>query len=387
MMAVPAIRKTLVPLLAALAVALSAGSAAALSGGDAARAAALAAGYLIKSQHDDGFFDYQFDFLRNRYSTKDNIVRQTGAGAVLAEYYLATGDRRVAPALVAALEGFAAKSILVGDGKVVARGGTLRSARSGATALALLTELRYFQATGDNRFAAIRHLWRDGLLAVRMPGGGFREYPGADKELTFFNGEIWLALAEYHRMFPEDAAVAEVLPDLDKLFMARYGAEEKSGFFLWGLQAAEVRHASGAGAALHHYAVEKVRFYLDKRRPKFRETAMHCASMEGLMAVWTTLLADDPANAAYGDLTERLGRRIKREMAKHVTFQIQPGQTRIAYDDGVYVHSDRLPEFAGAFLNGRYEIKARVDFTWHCLSSLVKYGLVVNAEGYRPRTD
>ena len=380
-------RKTGLPVLAALAVILSAGPAAALDGDDTARAAALTAGYLVKAQNDDGFFDYEFDFLRNRYSSKDNIVRQTGAGAVLAEYYLATGDTRVAPTLVAALESFAKNSILVGDGKMVGRGGLLRNARSGATALALLTELRYFQRSGDNRFEAIRHLWRDGLLAVRGPDGGFLEYPRADKELSFFNGEIWLALAEYHREFPDDAAVAQVLPELDALFMARYGAEEKGGFFLWGLQAAEVRYASGAGAALHHYAVEKVRFYLDKRRPRFRKNAMHCASMEGLVAVWAALLADDPANAGYGELTERLGRRVKQEMEKHVTFQIQPGQTEIHLDDGIYLHSDRLPEFAGAFLNGRYDFETRVDFTWHCLSSLVKYGRAINATGFRSQTN
>lgn len=157
-------------------------------------------------------------------------------------------------------------------------------------------------------------------------------------------------------------------------------------YFLWGVQAAETRYASGAGEALHHYAVEKIRFYLDKRRPKMRKSAMHCASNEGLLAVLEALQSDDPANAEYGPLKERLSRRVEQEMEKHLTFQIPHGQKKISYGKGVYLYSDRLPKFAGAFLNGRYEIKTRLDFTWHCLSTLVKYSRVLNADEHESLT-
>ena len=183
-------------------------------------------------------------------------------------------------------------------------------------------------------------------------------------------------------MVAKPLTIVQMLPELDEIFMARYGTDEKGGFFLWGVQAAPIRYASGAGEALYRYAVEKVRFYLDKRRPRFRKNAMHCASMEGLMAVLMALQSDDPINEEYGALKEKLSRRAEQEMEKHLTFQIQPGQKKIYYGEDVYLYSERLPNFAGAFLNGRDDTETRVDFTWHCLSSFVKYGRIINADGF-----
>ena len=364
---------------------LDAGPVQALDRDEVRRASELTAGYLMKSQEEDGLFTYAFDFAKDRPSSKNNVVRQAGAGAVLAEYYVATGDRRVEPALIAAIEGFAAKSIPYGQGKVMTLNGARRGARIGGTALALLTELRYHEGSGDNRFESQRRDWLNGLLAVRVPGGGFWKYPEAREELSFFNGEAWLALAHYHRMFPDDEEVRRTLSEIDEIFMKRYGAEEKGGFFLWGLQAAATRYASGAGEALHRYALEKVRFYLDERRPKFRKNSMHCASMEGLVAVLLALQSDDPINAEYRALEGRLRDRVEREMAKHLTFQIQPGQKKIHHREGVYLYAERLSKFAGAFLTSRTSNKTRVDFTWHCLSSLVKYGRVLEADGNTPK--
>ena len=109
------------------------------------QAAELTARYLMKSQKLNGLFEYEFDFARSKYSSDDNVVRQAGAGAVLAEYYLATGDQRVEATLIAAIEGYAAKSIAFGEGKVLTLNKRFRGARLGGTALALLTELRYHE--------------------------------------------------------------------------------------------------------------------------------------------------------------------------------------------------------------------------------------------------
>ena len=53
----------------------------------------------------------------------------------------------------------------------------------GATALALLGEINYFDRTRDNLFADVRQPWLRILLALQLPSGGFARYPGADAEL------------------------------------------------------------------------------------------------------------------------------------------------------------------------------------------------------------
>ena len=91
---------------------------------EVSRAMQLAATYFVNAQRADGLFHYEFDFFDDEYSEKDNIVRQAGVGAVLAEYYQLTGDANVVPTLRAALDGFVKRSLEYRDGRLVA--GTLR---------------------------------------------------------------------------------------------------------------------------------------------------------------------------------------------------------------------------------------------------------------------
>lgn len=85
--------------------------------------------------------------------------------------------------------------------------GRYSGAWAGATALALLAELAYSQASGDDRFADLRSAWLEGLLALRIPGGGFRELPTSIAAADYLNGEAWLALAVYADMHPNEENV------------------------------------------------------------------------------------------------------------------------------------------------------------------------------------
>src|ERR1700730_2033268 len=143
--------------------------------------------YLLASQLPSGLFRYDFDFLADRSGEGDDIVRQAGAGYILAEYYLHVRDRRVRLAIEATLKTLAGLSLPIGknsmqsaleqarllslpigryklqagldrmgllyqprgDSKVISPDGKYTRAYAGATAVALLAELQYYQATTD----------------------------------------------------------------------------------------------------------------------------------------------------------------------------------------------------------------------------------------------
>ena len=72
-------------------------------------------------------------------------------------------------------------------------------------------------------------------------------------------------------------------------------------------------------------------------------------------------------------LRSRVVKRAAAEMEKNIRFQIVPGQDQVMLGDERYLYSEEISKFAGAFLNGLYRPKTRIDFTQHCLSAMVKH--------------
>jgi hypothetical protein len=200
--------------------------------------AALAAEFILQMQLPSGFFEYEYDFLRGSFTSDNNIVRQAGAAAVLAEYASFSGDAAVAESAGAAVGALSAVSVSYGYGAVVSMTGLREDAATGATALSLLAELHFFQATGDSRFENSRGRWLRALEQLQLPNGGFARAPDNALESAYYNGEAWLALAQYSRMFPGDRMVAAILGKADSYLIARYGAEADPRFVHWGLMAA-----------------------------------------------------------------------------------------------------------------------------------------------------
>ena len=92
-----------------------------------------------------------------------------------------------------------------------------------------------------------------------------------------------------------------------------------------------------------------------------------CTAIEGLASA-----ANGLANPE-APLSKQLATRLPNEMAKNLELQVLPGQISIHLGAERYLVNSRLPDFAGAFLNGRARPKRRIDFTQHCLSALLKY--------------
>jgi len=367
----------------------------------------LAVDYLLASQLPSGFFRYDLDFLADRPAEGDDIVRQVGAGYILAEYYLHARDRRVRLAVEATLKAAGARSLPIGkswmqsaversgllalpvgryklraalermhllyvprgDGKVVSPDGRYQSALLGATAVGVLAELQYYEATADNRFGDLRSAWVNGLMSLWIPGRGFRLAPHLIDEVPVFDGEAWFALAYYQDRFPRDEKVASLLRSLEPYLMERYAWEFSTDFYQWGTMAAAKRLKTTGEARYAAFVRQQAQAYLAVPRHEEWRGYNSCAEVEGLVTA-TRVLRE--SKGEDGSLRERVRLRVREEMDKNRALQIPPNATRLAFAEGVYLSSPRLRQFAGAFLGGRYQAATRIDDTLHCVSALTK---------------
>ena len=367
----------------------------------------LAVEYLLASQAPSGLFLYDFDFLAGRSVGGDNVVRQAGTAYILAEYYLRVRDPRVRLAIEAILRKLDELSLPIGksalqsalermrllslplgryklrasldrlgllyrprgDGKAISLDGQYLTAPTGATALALLAELQYQQATGDARFARLRSGWLNGLVGLRIPGRGFRISPGLIDDTPFYDGEAWLALAYYNELFPRDESVATLLESLDTYLMARYANDVNTGFYQWGTMAAARRLKTTSDRKFVSFIRAQAQVYLGAPRRDQWRGSNTCSDIEGLATAAAVLRADGTTDGA---LLKRVEARLNEEMETIRQLQIPPGASRMDFGDGTYLVSPKLRDFPGAFLEGRFRPYTRVDATAHCVSAMVK---------------
>ena len=359
---------------------------------------------LQRVQDSSGLLVYDFDFATGAPSGQNDPVRQAGVIAFLAEYLVASADASVKPTLVRALERFDALSLPigksrlqsvveasgllfvprgrhklaavldrlgllyqpVGDGAVLGLERDYAQMSAGATALALLAELQYADASGDGRFAAARERWRRGLAALYVAGLGFRVMPTKIHVSPFADGEGWLALAYYERRRPGDPTVRSILTSVEDSLIRQYGATFSIAFYQWGTMAAAVRWDTTRdprfAAFIEQQTLSAMKWLSE---PRAHNT---CATVEGLATAARVLRAAGRPN----DLLNAIDQHITTEMRKNYEFQIPPNSGRVDVGNGTSVASQRLEEFAGAFFHERHRPYTRIDFTGHCLSAMVK---------------
>ena len=331
--------------------------------------AKLAAGHMAASETPTGSFVYEHDFAAGGAGDGDNMVRQAGAGFALAQHLAHTADLSHASRVRRALEFYERQSLAFGMGQLVASDRDLASATPGATALVLLTELFYFEATGDGRFAVLREAWLRGLEALWLPQGGFARAPGIEESSPYYDGEAWLALAHYHRLVAADPVAAALLEKADRYALSRYSQSPDLGFMHWGLMAAAIRHQTTGDHSFLAYSAELAEFQIDELSPHVFSDTNACYMVEGLAAA----AGEIEGVPAYAGLLRRIAARIEAELSKSLHLQILPGQTEIHLGPGRFLYDEALYEQAGAFLNGRHALRSRIDFTQHCLSALMRY--------------
>jgi hypothetical protein len=262
-----------------------------------------------------------------------------------------------------------------GNGRLLSYESGYPTAWTGSTALALATELEYFGATGDDRFAELRSSWLKGLQTLHVLGRGFREYPGSIEEAAYVNGETWLALATYAALFPADERVRVLLSQFDGYLLEKYSAEPDRRFYSWGTMAAARRLATTSDSKFAVFIAAQASHFVDHEFPTATSPENSCAIVEGLAAAATVLAKHDEHRA----LLERLMTRINREMTKNRALQIPTGMIQLDFPGGTF-RSTRLAEYAGAYLSAGGNLYSRIDVTAHCLSALMEMQSIA-AEG------
>jgi len=373
-----------------------------------------AAQQLLRAQMPSGQFDFEYDFLLggNRPATRvgigklEVITREAGTAYGLSSYLLHDDNEQVRRALAAILLNLEKLSLPIakapgqemlegmgllrlpfgryklhgtlhwlgllyrpnGDGRLVSYDRSFETAWGGATALSLLTELQFYEASHDHRFENLRQAWLRGLL-VLYDGAGFRNLPDTIDENALSNGEIWLALATYARLFPDDREVAGVVSRVDDFMLGTYGAKFNHDIYSWAMKAAAERFRATGDAKFARFIQAQTRLRLAETRPASEAADNSCAEVEGLVAalrVLTTSKFEDKA------LVPRLRQVVAAEMIKNNALQIQSGQDRIDLGHGAYLSSPVIAQHAGAFLAGAHQPYLRIDFTEHCICALLE---------------
>ena len=362
------------------------------------------------SSQKDGLFPYGFDFLADsalepHRMSAPNMLRQALATFALANYYEYTKDPQLREPIARALSAFGERSLPLGkstaqralenarifsfpverwrlqtalerigllylrtgEGKVLSPDKNYSNALAGTVSLALLTELVYSRASGDDHFAALRKAWLEGLLALRIPGGGFRQDPTMIDDSDYDNGEGWLALAVYNDAHPDDARTSATVADLDEVLIRRHTDNPSPYFFHWGAMAAAQRYRTTHDPRFLTYLRGQGADFVERLHRRFLEDKNNCAPMEGFAAILATLheAGDDTATV------QEVHAWLAKEMAKLPKLQIRPGQQGLALAGDAYLRAPRMVDFAGSFLAGLYEPLTRVDAGGHCLSAMV----------------
>ncbi len=393
-----------VPVRAGLGALVVAGLCAVDALADDAEVLRRAVDYTIAAQQPDGSFRYDFDFLAGEPTGSDNIVRQAGTLFALGEALLETDDRRLVPVMRAGLDRLASLSLPIGagttqsalaslglfsvdsrrlaraldrwgllyrpqgSGQLVSGDGSYRGAPAGATSLALIAELSYARATGDDRYRDQREAWVRGLLALHVPGEGIRRSPVTLKQGPYEDGEGWLALAVYHEHDPANEEVARALGELEEHSIATYGGAPDRNFYHWGAIASAARFAETADPRLADFAAAQAGWILGERPPSATEHFGSCSFVEGLSSAYAVVAA---AGGRDG-LADRLRERVALELERNRALQIQPGTERLELGGGAVLDAPTLAGQAGAFRAGTYRAFTRIDLTQHCISAFLK---------------
>jgi UDP-N-acetylmuramoyl-tripeptide--D-alanyl-D-alanine ligase len=340
------------------------------------RRAEAAARYLVATETAEGRFFYEFDFLRSHFTPDDNIVRQAGAGFILNQFYFLSGKPGFAEPAARTIAYYEAESIAVGDGLLPSEDGTLAGGRAGAAALALLAELFHSRAIGSDFRPDLREAWFRGLAAQQLPDGGIAQVPGETTADSYATGETWLALAHYIDFVPDAAGLAAVLERLEAGVMAKYLATPDRMFAHWGMMAAAKRLATTGEDRYRDFLEQFADNYVETLMPSAASGTNTCAALEGVIAA-------APALERHGvrELSAKLRARIETDLPHNLSLQLVGDSTRLEFGPGQYYEDAKLKNLAGAFRNGAYVLRSRVDSTQHCLSALLLYRQLMEGTG------
>jgi len=143
----------------------------------------LAGEWLVKNQHEDGRFNYEYYPSQDRYSLGYNIIRHASTTYSLAKLYR---DTRLTEFMECTLKGikYLQKHLRISPfGKYVDDG--FYPIHLGSTALAILAMIEYEEVTNDTSFVDDINEMGEFLKAQQNPDGSLNCYYYSDKNVSY----------------------------------------------------------------------------------------------------------------------------------------------------------------------------------------------------------
>lgn len=357
----------------------------------------LSANYLLNQQNENGFFNYEYDFISGTNTPWDNIIHQTKTTYVLTQYYAflkkenihSIHTKQILSAIRTSLDSIKKNSLQISN-----QGGKLFSfyyrknntpdlniedtdqfreerinAEIKATAFALLAELTYWETTNLNDYEDIRLSWLKALLY----------YAQSTENLDDTSPVVWQALATYHTLLPENKDIQDMVEKYTNLFLNRKFNLERTEDLLAILKAIQQDPLYQIKPEISKILTNYISNFLEKTQHD--STTNSCDLSVSLIEMnnvlkYSTLPNQDRLNRA-------ILARAQMEFYNALKFVILPEQKWITLGPGRTLNSTDFKRHTGAVLEGTFSPKTNLYLS----STFIEAGLNFTKEDLQEYRD
>lgn len=357
----------------------------------------LSAYYVLNQQNDDGFFNYEYDFISGTNTPWDNIIHQTKTTYTLTQYYAflkkenvhSSYAKQILSAIRTSLDSIKKNSLYISS-----QGGKLFSfyyrknntpnlniedtdifrqerinAEIKATAFALLAELMYWETTNLNDYEDIRLAWLKALLY----------YAKSSEELDDSSPLVWQALATYHTLLPENKEVRLMVEKYTNSFLNKKFSLEKTDDLLAILKAIQQDPLYQIKPEISKILTNYVSNFLEKTQHD--STTNSCDLSAMLIEMGNVLKYSSLPN--QDRLSRAIYARAQMEYYNSLKFIILPEQKWITLGPGRTLNSTDFKRHTGAVLEGTFSPKTNLYLS----STFIEAGLNFTKEDLQEYRD
>jgi hypothetical protein len=335
--------------------------------------------YLLKHQHTDGIFDYNYDARTNKTDWDYNLLRHAGTCYSLLELYQATGDIRFLESARIGIHALLRYASVPLDEHKHIDFETIVSERTeaklGGAALAVLALAQYQLITHDSTWLPCARKLANFLLFQQKETGEFvsKYYYGIKEsepfESLYYPGESILALIRLYRVDPDPEWLLTAMRGADWLILTRDAGkkirdlphdhwllialnelEQITGKRLYTQHSFRIAQAILMEQCLHSRNHDWIGSFYDP--PRSTPTATRA---EGLVAVWYLARRTGSSNLLYLKALKRMA-----------SFQL-----RCQFTDENCIYLPRPDLAMGGFRRGLTDWEVRIDYVQHNISSLL----------------
>lgn len=336
--------------------------------------------WLKQSQESNGHFLYEYMPFLDRYVLDDHIVRQAGTVFVLSEANKRDQKNNfdLKNTVVKGLEYLDQNSINQSFNNYQFKCLKLKETECtlGGTSLILISYLNMVEKYPELQSKYIDRIKQNlnFIMAMKLPKKGFRGsfYLNSNQkevESDFYNGEALLALTYYYQQNP-DPEIKKVIDDSMDYFDKFYSANWNNNFYLWGMAAVKNLYKIESKESYFNFVKKYTDWRIDGYKNRRDTDSNVCAYLEGI-------------TSAYSVLQTKITKEQKEQYLEEIDFwlnkiknlQLKKGDkitTKINKTKSQKIGLKKPSKAIGGFLTSLHEPVLRIDFTQHCLSSLMQ---------------